>query len=239
MNSQSNNFNDILTEYQNTYKEYVDYLNTNSSDLKSLLNSSYNSSSVLNNQTVTSANDCKTNCMSNSLCSGATYNLDSNMCTLYSGIGNIINSTNSTSLVPGSVYYNYKLQELNEKLIQLNQKMLTIAESAMSQYNENSQKTLNKKQQLQTNYQTLLQERDHIGKILKEFQTVNSAYNNGSIILTSNYYKYILWILIIILLIFLLIKFTVINPQKGGSNINYLKILGISRLVNSIQRIKI
>jgi hypothetical protein len=238
MNLQSltDNFNNILTEYQNTYQEYVKYLNTKSSDLNSLSNSLYMGSSILSNQTVTSIDDCKTNCMSNTSCSGATYNLDTNMCILSSGTGNIIKTPNSTSLVSGSVYYNYKLQELNEKLIQLNHQMLTIAQSEMTQYSQNSQEAVNKEQQLKSNYETLLQERSHIGEMVKEFQTVNSAYDNGSIVLTSNYYSYIVWILVTVLLIFLFIKFTVINPQRGGSNTNYLKTSRINDLFRMISK---
>jgi hypothetical protein len=238
MNLQSltDNFNNILTEYQNTYQEYIKYLNTKSSDLNSLSNSLYMGSSILSNQTVTSVDDCKTNCMSNTSCSGATYNLDTNMCILSSGTGNIIKTPNSTALVSGSVYYNYKLQELNEKLIQLNHQMLTIAQSEMTQYSQNSQEAVNKEQQLKSNYETLLQERSHIGEMVKEFQTVNSAYDNGSIVLTSNYYSYIVWILVTVLLIFLFIKFTVINPQRGGSNTNYLKTSRINDLFRMISK---
>ena len=189
---------------------------------------------TLNNQNVTSIDDCKTNCMSNTSCTGATYNLDTNMCTLLSGTGNIIQANNSTALVPGSVYYNYKLKTLNEQLIQLTRQMLTIAQSEMSQYNQTSQEGVNKEEILQTNYQILLQERNHIGDTLKQFETANSAYENGSIQLTSNYYRYIIWVLVAVLLVLLFIKITVINPQRGGSNKSYLKMFGLDNIINII-----
>jgi len=234
MNLQSLNtdFNNILTEYQNTYQEYVKYLNTNSSDLNSISNSLFMGSTTLNNQSVTSVDDCKTACISNTSCSGATYNSDTNMCILSGGVGNIIKANNSTALVPGSIYYNYKLQTLNDQLIQLNQQMLKIAQSEMGQYSENSQEVENKEQTLQKNYQTLLQERNHIGETLKQFETANSAYNNGSIQLTSNYYSYIMWVLVAILLVMLFIKFTFINSQRGGSNKGYLKIFGLDKILS-------
>jgi lipopolysaccharide export LptBFGC system permease protein LptF len=147
---------------------------------------------------------------------------------LSSGTGNVVNAMNSTALVSDKIYYNNRLQELNKKLIELNNKMLTISQSEMSQYDENSQETMKKEQQLQYNYNKLMKERIHIEEIAKEFQTVDSAYNNGSITLTSHYYSYIVFIFVVLFLLFLLFKFTIFNPQRGGGStskkVSFMKI---------------
>jgi heme A synthase len=94
------------------------------------------------------------------------------------------------------------------------------------------------------NYQILLEERIHIDKMVRDFETLNAANENGQINVTSNYYNYIVLLFITILLIFLLIKFSVTsNDQRGGGN-NFTKealflfmiiviFLGLSKLYNN------
>jgi len=55
-----------------------------------------------------------------------------------------------------------------------------------------------------------------------EFETLNSAYNNGSLKVTSNYYSYILLFFVVLLLIFgYLWSFTVGKQLGGGTKYKY------------------
>ena len=73
---------------------------------------------------------------------------------------------------------------------------------------------------LQKNYNTLEQERGQIMDLITQYETLNSAHESGVINVTSNYYKYILYIIIAIFLIILLIKFSLSGEQRGGGNSN-------------------
>jgi hypothetical protein len=214
----SSNFNNLLTEYQNTYNEYINYLKTKSSDLKILSNNSYIGTDTLNNLSVNSVDDCKTNCNSNKLCTGATYHTDTNMCIISGGIGSILKTPNSTALIPGNTYYNYKLQELNKKLIDLNKQMLKISKHDMDLFKLTSNKSADKEHELQTNYLSLVEERNQINKMMNDFNTLDSAYNNGTLLLNSNYYGYLGLFILFIFLIIVFIKYMFINQQRGGSN---------------------
>jgi len=56
-----------------------------------------------------------------------------------------------------------------------------------------------------------------------EYETLNSALENGNINVTSNYYSYIALLIIAILLIFLFFNFYFTGSQSGGgNNIEYL-----------------
>jgi hypothetical protein len=77
--------------------------------------------------------------------------------------------------------------------------------------------------ELNINYKMLSDERIQIEKMIREYETLNTAIDNGNIIVTSNYYNYIALFFIVILLIFLLLKFSFAGSQSGGgNNIDYL-----------------
>ena len=76
---------------------------------------------------------------------------------------------------------------------------------------------------MNNNYQTLSDERIKIEKMIREYETLNSALENGTINVTSNYYSYIALVFITILLIFLFLKFSITGSQSGGGNdINHI-----------------
>lgn len=74
---------------------------------------------------------------------------------------------------------------------------------------------------LQKNYNLLNEERYKIEKFKKDFETLNSAAENSQLVVTSNYYRYIVLMFISILLIFLLIKYSAAGQQGGSINSNF------------------
>ena len=70
------------------------------------------------------------------------------------------------------------------------------------------------------NYNTLAQEREEIDRMIKQYETLNEAYDNSSIMVNSQYANYIVLLLVTILLIFLLVKFSITpSSQYGGGRI--------------------
>jgi hypothetical protein len=68
------------------------------------------------------------------------------------------------------------------------------------------------------NYQTLIQERQEINEMVGQFETINAAYEDGNINVTSNYYSYIILIFVAIFLVFILIKLSLSVEQSGGGS---------------------
>jgi hypothetical protein len=54
--------------------------------------------------------------------------------------------------------------------------------------------------------------------MVNKFKTLNTAYENGNIITTTNYYSYIMLLFIVIFLVFILIKYSLPQQQRGGGN---------------------
>jgi hypothetical protein len=69
---------------------------------------------------------------------------------------------------------------------------------------------------LQQKYDLLKNERFEEEKIKKDFQTLNSANEDKTFIVTSNYYTYIVLLFVTILLVFLLLKYSFTEQQFGG-----------------------
>jgi hypothetical protein len=85
-------------------------------------------------------------------------------------------------------------------------------------YVKNLDKSKEQEDALLQNYNVLEQEKQEIDRLVRQFQTLNSAQENGEVNVTMYYYHYIILLLIVILLCFLFVKFTVSSEQVGGGN---------------------
>jgi hypothetical protein len=215
-------FNSLLTQYTDTYKNYIDTIN--SKTLTTVPNYSFVGKNNITTLNGSSLNDCQATCSTNTSCSGATFNNDSNICTLSSGNGSIITNSQTTAIVREALYNSYKLQKLNSQLIDINQQILNIHNNSYDDFQKTQKLTQQQEESLNNNYKTLTVERLHINEMVRQFETLNAAYENGNINVTSNYYNYIILLVIVIFLLFLLIRFSIPYEQRGGGFINLSKI---------------
>jgi hypothetical protein len=214
----SDQFNRLLTQYTDTYEDYINVVSSNDTSLTTVPNSSFNGQSNISVTNTSSVNNCKTSCTSNTACSGATFNGTSNRCTLNKGTGTIIPSQQSTAIVQQAMYYSYQLQNLNSQLMTINQQMINISNSSYDKFKQTQQQTQQQGDALKNNYQTLEEERNQIDEMVRQFQTIDAAYENGNINVTSNYYSYIILLIVAIFLILVLLKFSISSEQRGGGN---------------------
>lgn len=239
--SLSNSFNSLLTEYTNTYKNYIDAINSNDNSLTTVNDALFTGTSNLNVINNSNANACLSSCSSNASCGGATFNDGNQTCSLSSGKGTIAYAKNSQAFVKKALGYSYKLQQLNNQMMDINKQMMNASKSNYSEYDKNNQTIIQQRQTLKNNYETLTHERSEIEEMIKKYNTINSAYENGTINVTSNYYKYIVFLFIAIFLIILLLTYSFknFNEQLGGGkyfNFNttlYLIFLGIVVVFNA------
>ena len=219
----SNEFNMLISQYQDTYQKYIDVINSDNTNFKTFNNSAFYGQQQINTLNNTNLNKCQTACSSNSSCSGATFNTVSNNCILSSGTGNIIKEQKSKAIIKEAMYYSYQLQKLNAKLLDVNKQLIQSSSNNYNEFKKSQQQNIEQENAMNNNYNTLSDERIQIEKMIREYETLNSALENGNIIVTSNYYSYIALLFITILLIFLFLKFSFTGSQNGGgNNLNYL-----------------
>lgn len=218
MNTLSNQFNMLISQYQDTYKKLINTINSNNNSFTYVPNSAYVGGTNINSIQNSSVNDCMVSCNSTETCSGATFNQNQNTCILSSGNGNIINSSNNTAIVKEALIYSYQLQNINNQLIDINNSIMKLSNKSANDYNEKQQQSSSKGEILQKNYNTLEQERFQIEELIRQYETLNSAQENEEIIITSNYYKYIIYLVIVVFLLILLVRINTMNEQRGGGN---------------------
>ena len=214
----SDQFNETLSQYQNTYQDYINTLNSSNNSFITVPNYSFNGQNIINALQNSSVQNCQTSCSTNSLCAGASFNNSTSVCTLNSGNGNMISAQNITAIVQEGLYYSYQLQQLNAKLTQINEQMQSLASNSEMRYQKNQQISEQKAKILRQNYLVLNKERNEINEMVLNYETLNQAYEDGNLNATSNYYSYIALVLITILLVFLLVKFSLAGQQRGGGS---------------------
>jgi hypothetical protein len=214
----SNKFNILLTQYQETYQEFITVINSESDKnlYTNIQNSSYIGESNINIVQNSTLDNCLTLCKSNKSCSGATFDNNDNSCVLTSGAGNVINANDKTAIVKQALFYSYKLKSLNEELFNINNSINDLTESKLNTFNNLNIK--NKGEILNNNYQILQTERFEIEKIIREYETLNSAYEDGTINVTSNYYNYVMYAIVVLFLFLILLRFNFTGNQMGGGN---------------------
>lgn len=218
--SLSDQYNTILTQYQQTSQDYIQSLDqSNKGDsLVTVSNASFWGNSGISKQQVSKVEDCMNQCSTTSSCSGATYNNSSQQCYLRSGKGNIMSSSNSDeiAIVPQSLQYSYQLKNLNQQLIDLNQQ---ISQQLSQSYNDQQpqmQQQQSQQTQLTQNNTILQQDRETINEMIRHYELLNAVDQNSQLVVTQEYSKYIVYFLVVILLIALLVKFSVFNGNQNG-----------------------
>jgi CRISPR/Cas system CMR subunit Cmr6 (Cas7 group RAMP superfamily) len=216
----SNEFNNILTQYQETYKKYISNLNSTNNTLSIIPNTTLLGQTTISSTQEINVDACQSKCSSTSNCNGAIFDANKN-CLLGSGNPEIIPTTNSNSIVKMSLYYSYQLQQLNNKLLILKQQMIYLTNQNSNEFEKNNKITAQQNEMIQQNYQILIGEKDKINGMIRQFQTLNESYKDGSLNVTSNYYKYIVLLFITLLLVIVLIKYSIIDSQRGGGKVFY------------------
>jgi regulator of replication initiation timing len=214
----SNQFNSLLNEYQDTSKKYTDLVNENDDTLTQISDSSFIGESNLSVLGEPNVSACQSACSANKSCSGATFNTTSNNCTLSSGQGNVIPTSKSVAIVQQAIYYKNRLKELNYEMTSLNQQMMDISNQNYNQYSKNT--TLSKEQEaiMVNNHNVLIQERKKIKVMMNQYQTLSTAYEDGSTTLNVNYMHYVVFLFVVIFLVLLLLRTAISSPQYGGGS---------------------
>jgi uncharacterized protein YukE len=212
-------FNDVLSEYQNTYQEYLKTIDSSSNDLTMLDDFAYNGGNSISQNPSTGAEDCLTSCQNTTSCTGATFDASGQLCSLTKGQGKLIKSSGSSAILQQSALYSYKLQALNSQLISLNQEISNNISGSYSGYQQQQDQQQQQQQTMQQNYQVLEQERDQINQMVRQFKNIDGAMDSGEINVTMYYYNYVILSFIVIILIILLIKYSFAgSTQRGGGN---------------------
>ena len=236
----STEYNNVLTQYNQARSNYINYLNTqsesqdacgNNTDVSGnsqyiiLTNTFYGQNALVAPSQTNNIASCTNQCSANSSCTGANF-VNGSTCLLMKDVnGELSAKQSSNAIVPQEVYYLNTLKQLNQQLLNLNTNLTQQINKGQPIYDKQVEERQKQSEILDTNYKSLVDERYKIEKQLKEFDDINEAQTNSTLIVDKNYavYKYLIFAFIIIVLIMMTLPSNVSNQitgQVGGKIID-------------------
>jgi hypothetical protein len=241
-------YSNLLTKYKASVANYMNYLNqevTTGTSFVTLQGLAYNGTGTAGESTATTIQDCEASCANAKNCSGATF--VSNQCIIRTGDSPLVTSTPSSyAIIPKGKQLLLNMEDLNTQLISTNTELTNKIKQSNPKYVENINENKTKTQELVKNYAKLLEERTNIAELLNEYESLDNAEKENQIVITQNYYTYILLLVISIAFIFIIYRFlsssgsapqTIQYGGDLGSNAYYI-VIGILALVIVIHIIK-
>jgi hypothetical protein len=228
-------YDTLLMQYNQVQSDYMDFLQNlslsgnNASKLTSLINSTFWGAGGLLSSRVSSIEQCSALCSKTPGCSGATYNVTLNNdnkdnCWIRTGDGEVIPGTSEQyAIIPEIKKYLQLLQSLNLQLLYVNNEIIVIFKTNEINFSIQDKERFIKYNLLKENYRKLEEERINIAKKIMDQQTIEGKKTQTELIVTKNYYNYLV-LLFIVLLCFLILSKTIINSfnqNDPSSNNNF------------------
>jgi NADH:ubiquinone oxidoreductase subunit 3 (subunit A) len=243
LESLTKQYDTLLIQYNQVQTDYINYLQKNPStiqagstttqvnqELTSIPNNTFWGTSGISSSNVSTVEQCAALCSSTPGCSGATYNdtkTTQNNCWLRSGNGPIVSgTTNQYAIITQSKEYLLTLQTLNSQLISVNIQIIQLMQNNKTIFLSEDDDKNSKYNVLVQNNSKLEEERNDILVQLGQFQSINEKQSQGELIVTKNYYNYILLLIVVLICVFILSKIYV-----GSSNGNAEDIINILSII--------
>jgi hypothetical protein len=225
-------YSNLLIKYERAVADYVNYLNiqskknstptpNNSQQLVSIQGQAFNGTGSAGQSSATTLQECMASCSKSDKCTGATF--VSNKCQLRTGDSPLVSSSQkSYAIIPKEKQLLLNMEDINQQLLDVNKELVRKIKVTEPVYDKINNVSVFKNQELIKNYESLLEERRNIEKILNEYETLDNTENQAQIKIDKNYYLYNLLLIIAIAVVFIIYKLLSSNSaptqaiQYGG-----------------------
>lgn len=197
----------ILVRYNQAQVNYIDFLKSASqSGFTSIKGQSFLGTGAISTIPASTLDLCKASCSNTTTCTGATFNSDTNNCSLKSGTAvPIIGLTNDYAIIPMRQQLLLQLNELNTQLTAKNSAILAlITDHGAALFSNQATNRGIKKTELTANYTSLQTERENIQKLIQEYGDLEKTQIESSLHIDQNHYWLILLFVIAIIVIYFL-----------------------------------
>ena len=212
LQSLQSEFKLVMTQYQQAYANYISSLRSSSDPASkktfvAIPDSTFWGTIGISEGTSHSAEDCIALCSANSSCTGATYNSDKQYCWVRGGQSDIGPGLDTDSaIVPELMQNTQVLKMLNQKLLDINKNMEdTLGSMSSSENHDIADKDL-KKGELTSIYNSLMEERRNINKMIDDSTSIEQSYNDNSIYVSQNNTTYTFWTLVALIIVVFKLK---------------------------------
>jgi hypothetical protein len=213
LQSLQSEFKLVMTQYQQAYANYISSLRSSSdptSKKKFVVipdSTFWGTTSLSAGTSSPSAEDCTALCSANSSCTGAIYISDLQRCGLRGGQSDIGPGLDTDSAIVSELVQNTQvLKMLNQKLLDINKNMEdTLGSMSSSENHDIADKDL-KKGELTSIYNSLMEERRNINKMIDDSTSIEQSYNDNSIYVSQNNTTYTFWTLVALIIVVFTLK---------------------------------
>lgn len=215
-------YSNLLIQYKKAVSNYINYLNKNKTEFSVIRGKAYMGTGSAGESTAKTINQCKASCTSNPNCTGATF--ISNTCSIRTGDSPIIPSTSeSKAIVPKEKVLLLKMENINYRLMNINNQIQKTIHSLEPSYDKYDKENEIKSIELSKNYDDLVEERNNIQKLIREYENLENTQKQGEIKINQNYYYYILYFLLAVIIVYFLYKLSYpINQNVTSSTYSQL-----------------
>lgn len=215
-------YSNLLIKYKAAVTDYVNYLNVqsqqqcsdlssnntnckNNEKLVSIQGKAFNGTGSAGQSTATTLENCMAECAHSKTCSGATF--ISNKCKLRIGDSPIVpSSQDSYAIIPKGKELLLNIEDINQQLLDVNKELVNKIKVTEPVYDEINKDAALKNLELIQTYESLLEERRNIVKLLNEYETLDNTENQTQININQNYYLYVLLFILAFVIVMLLYK---------------------------------
>ena len=204
-------YSNILLKYQGAVAEYTTHLNdpSNNNEFVTINGQAFNGTGSAGESTAKTLQKCIASCSNSKTCTGA--NFISNKCMIRTGDSPLVtSSTNSYAIIPKGKQLLLNMEDLNKQLLSVNKEITEKIKVSEPVYDKTNQETYLKNKELIDNYEKLLEE------------------NENQIIISKNYYTYILLTILAVGMVIFFYKILASRNTTTSSVIQYGGELGTS-----------
>jgi hypothetical protein len=204
----------VLKQYQEAYKNYINTLNTNTKathslgkEFSELPNRSWWGTYGIKEGPAKTKKDCISMCASDINCTGATFNTAKRYCWARGGDGAISTGTNDENALIPKLKMNLQiLTGLNEKLISINQQLRNEIKNIEPTIASENITNIKRQNTFEDSYYKLSNKKKEIHNLLKQYDTIESELNDQTLIVDQANSSLRLWTFIAFILLLILLK---------------------------------
>jgi len=197
----------ILQQYQESVKNYITSLQTNSNNFIALKGRSWWGTSGLAEGPVSSQEECENMCANSPECSGATFNPVKHYCWTRKGNSKLtVGRDDDYALLTEQKSLLSTMKKLNEKLLSLNNQISNELTNITPEVDAQNKEKEIKQQQLNSSYEKLLEQKVELDNQLQDYYTIENEEENQSIVVNQQNVSLRFWILITCLVLIFTIK---------------------------------
>lgn len=210
----------ILKQYETAYANYISNLNSqqqqqpnNSDSFSALQGRTYWGTYGIKEGTAATQKECESMCLSDTKCTGATFNPSKRYCWTRGGDSGLTVGTDSDyALIPKIKENLILLKNLNQQLMDLNKRISNKLNMIYPLAKEETSSKNEKQNELTQSYSSLVKEKTELENVLNEYETLEETLNNNTLYVNQKNLSLRMWVIIAIIL--LVITFKTMVPMS-------------------------